>query len=64
ATRIWNERRGEPTQIVYGAITTGDNWLFLRFADEITIEVDKIVYPLKPLEALLGVLQHIVNQYK
>ena len=64
ATRIWNERRGEPTQIVYGAITTGDNWLFLRFADEITIEVDKIVYPLKPLEELLGVLQHIVNQYK
>ncbi len=64
ATRVWNERRGEPTQIVYGAITTGDNWLFLRFADEITIEVNKIVYPLKPLEELLGVWQRIVNQYK
>lgn len=64
ATRLWNEKKGEPRQIIYGTITIGDSWLFLRFKEGMTVEVDKKVYPLAKLEEVLGVLQHIVNQFK
>ncbi len=64
ATRLWNEKKGEPTQTIYGTITIGDSWLFLRYKEGMTIEVDKTTYPLKQLDVLLGVLQHIVNQFK
>jgi hypothetical protein len=64
ATRLWNEKQGEPFQTIYGTITTGDKWLFLRYKDNLTVEVDKISYSLKDLSELLGVWQHIINQYK
>ncbi|MCB1189452.1 MAG: hypothetical protein H7A23_02090 [Leptospiraceae bacterium] len=63
ATRIWNEKRGENLQTIYGAVTTGDNWLFLRLKEGMTIEVDKHNYSLLQLEKLLGTWQHIINQY-
>lgn len=64
ATRIWNEKQGEPLATIYGVVTTGDKWLFLRYTDKNTIEVDSINYALKDIEELLGVWQHIINQYK
>ena len=64
ATRLWNERQGEPTQVIYGAITTGRNWLFLRYKEGMMIEVDSEEYSLKQLETVLGVWQHIINQFK
>ena len=64
ATRLWNEKRGEPTQVIYGAITTGRNWLFLRYKEGMMIEVDSEEYSLKQLEIVLGVWQHIINQFK
>ena len=64
ATRLWNEKKGEPTQVIYGIITTGDSWLFLRYKDGMIVEADKTTYPLKQIDELLGVLQHIINQFK
>lgn len=64
ATRIWNEKKGESAQTIFGAITTGDNWLFLRYKSGMTIEIDKTNYSLKQLDELLGVLQYIINQFK
>jgi hypothetical protein len=64
ATRLWNEKQGEPTQTIFGVITTGDNWLFLRYEEGNLIEIDRNIYPLKQLSELLGVWQHIVNYFK
>ena len=64
ATRLWNEKKGEPTKVVYGIITNGENWLFLRYNEGMTIEVDKNSYPLKLLSELLGVCQYVINQAK
>lgn len=64
ATRIWNEKRGEKLQTIYGCVTTGDNWMFLRYKEGNLIEVDKNPYSLKELSLLLGIWQHIINQYK
>ena len=64
ATRLWNEKYNQAEQIIYGVITTGNNWLFLRLKEGMTIELDINTYSLQDLERLLGVLQHIVNQFK
>jgi hypothetical protein len=64
ATRLWNEKQGAEIQTIYGTVTTGDKWLFLRYKNEDIIEVDKVSYTLKDLSELLGVWQHIINQYK
>jgi hypothetical protein len=64
AARISNEKHDKTSQVIYGAITTGTNWLFLRYNEGMTIEVDKHSYSLSQLAILLGVWQHIINQYK
>jgi hypothetical protein len=64
ATRIWNEKRGEALQPIYGIITTGDNWLFLRYKEGTTIEMDKNTFSLSKTDEVLGVLQHVVNEFK
>ena len=64
ATRLWNERYNQSEQVVYGVITTGNNWLFLRLKEGMTVEIDVNTYPLNNLENILGILQHIVNQFK
>ncbi|MEY4904722.1 MAG: hypothetical protein RLZZ292_2537 [Bacteroidota bacterium] len=64
ATRLWNEKYNQPPQTVYGIITTGNLWLFLRLKADMTIEIDRHSYPLQQLETVLGVWQHIINQFK
>jgi hypothetical protein len=64
ATRLWNEKYHQPQQDIYGIITTGNLWLFLRLSEGMTIEIDSNQYSILQLETVLGVLQHIVNQYK
>ncbi len=63
ATQICNEQRGESAQIIYGTVTTGDAWLFLRL-DGNTVEVDSTTYYITQLDKLLGVWQYIIHQIK
>ena len=64
ATRLWNEKYNQVPQPIYGIITTGNNWLFLRFIEGMTIEIDINQYSLLQIENVLGVWQHIINQFK
>ena len=64
ATRLWNEKRGQPSQTIYGVITTGNVWQFLRYKQGMRIEIDSQIYNLKDLNSLLGIWQHIINQFK
>ncbi|HNL06084.1 MAG TPA: hypothetical protein PKH93_00845 [Chitinophagales bacterium] len=64
ASRLWNERYGQPQQCIYGIVTTGDNWLILRLREGMTVEVDMRTYSLSKLEEVLGVLQYIIDQFK
>jgi hypothetical protein len=64
AAKIWNERKNDSPQVIYGCITTGDNWLFLSYEGKDTIEVDKKFYSLHELSHLLGVWQVIIDLYK
>ncbi len=64
AMRLWNEKRGEPIQVIYGIITNRESWLFLRYKEGVVIEVDKKAFSLEKIENILDILQHIVNQFK
>ena len=64
AARIWNEKKGEPKQTIYGVVTTGNAWQFLRYQKENCIEIDKTIYNISPIENLLGTWQYIINQFK
>ncbi len=64
AARIWNKNKNDKNTIeIYGTVTTGDTWLFLRLRDDV-VEVDETTYYSHQLGQLLGVWQHIINQFK
>lgn len=60
AARLFNERKGDIQPCIYGAVTNGYEWLFLRLTNQ-TILVDISRYGLKNLPELLGVWQGIVE---
>lgn len=64
ATRLWNEKYGEPAQPVFGVVTTGDNWLFLRLDEDMTVKVDRTNYSTLQLSKLLGVWQVIIEHFR
>jgi hypothetical protein len=58
----YNEKRGnKEINTIYGCVTTGDDWIFMRLTDKIEIDTQK--YYLGDLEHLLGVFQHILNEF-
>jgi hypothetical protein len=59
AAQLFNERRGQGGKVVYGAVTTGDIWRFLRMKGDL-VEVDLAWYYLDAVERILGVLVHML----
>lgn len=53
AVQRFNEAQGQPISIVYGSVSNGNQWQFLKLED-LTLTIDLTVYPLPPIEALLG----------
>jgi hypothetical protein len=60
AARLFNEREGNAIPTVYGAVTTGDIWRFLKLGGT-TLYVDRSAYYLDRLNAILGILLHIAD---
>ncbi len=59
----YNEKRGNKSiNTVYGCVTTGDDWFFMRLTDKIEIDDEK--YYLGNLPQLLGIFQHILDNFK
>lgn len=61
AARIFNEREGNDVSIIYGAVTTGTNWQFLKL-DGATVYVDRIERYLNGAAQILGILIQIVEK--
>ncbi|MGB0862867.1 MAG: hypothetical protein ACPG19_05725 [Saprospiraceae bacterium] len=61
--KIFNNKKGKSLKIIYGCVTTGDNWQSLKLEND-TIFIDLNKYYLGDLEELLGVFQAILNKYK
>jgi hypothetical protein len=62
--RIFNQKNNKenPIETIYGACTTGYEWIFMKLEDDI-IFIDTKRYYLVNLPELLGILQHIVDFY-
>ena len=63
AARIFNERKGNDIKIIYGAVTNGFTWQFLKLEEQ-TLFIDSQRYGTANLPQLLGAIQKIYNFYK
>ncbi len=63
AAQIFNERKGTTVPVIYGAATSGFDWLFMRLSGN-TALIDTEIYQIRALPELLGVLQNIIDFYK
>lgn len=61
AARIFNERNDSKIPSIYGTVTTGTNWQFLKLEGD-TINIDLSEYYLTNLNKILGILASGVNQ--
>lgn len=60
AAQIFNERHHQPISTIYGVITTGSIWKFLRLKGTV-VEADLDEYYLNDIGKLLGILRHCVS---
>ncbi len=58
----YNEKRKYVANEIYGCVTTGDDWLFMRLNSKLEIDTKK--YYLGNLPELLGVFQMIFDTFK
>lgn len=55
AARLFNERNLKEIQTIYGTITTGQIWKFLKLEGQ-TIFIDLSDYYIKEINQILGIL--------
>jgi hypothetical protein len=60
--KIFNEKKGVNLQKVYGCVTTGDEWLFMKLENHIVVDDQK--YYLNEVDNILGIFQQIIDFYK
>jgi len=64
AAGIFNERNNNNNiAAIYGVVTTGTNWKFLRLINQ-TIEVDLNDYFIDKIGKIIGILKHLINSTK
>ena len=58
--RRFNQKKGKNLPHIWGIISTGFDWRFLKLKDEI-VYLDKKIYTTDGLPILLGALQYMVE---
>ena len=61
AAQRFNAQKGNDIPYVYGATTSGIDWLFLKLEEE-TLHMDMEIYQLAQCEKILGILASMVAQ--
>ncbi|MCY7356937.1 MAG: hypothetical protein LH609_05610 [Rudanella sp.] len=62
AAWLFNQQAGRPVDTIYGSVTDGYSWVFLRYQGE-KLEIDLPRFTLNELPQLLGALQTIVDYH-
>ena len=60
AAQIFNEREGNEISVVYGTVTSGTNWKFLKLEGKV-VEIDLVEYYLTDVNKILGILASAVR---
>lgn len=61
--KIFNEKENNKINTIFGCVTTGEDWQFMKLENSI-ITFDKKRYYINEVESILGVLHQIINYYK
>ena len=61
ASGIFNDREGSHLPAIYGAVTTGNTWKFLKYEDN-TAYIDLKEYYIVSASKIIAVLMAMVNQ--
>ena len=57
AAQLFNQNTGMTIDVIYGAVTTGTNWRFLKLQNS-TVWIDTIEYSIRDVDKILGILLH------
>jgi heterodisulfide reductase subunit B len=60
AAQLFNQRENNGISAVYGAVTTGTNWKFIKLEGTV-VEIDLSEYYLSNLNKILGILSSFVD---
>lgn len=64
AARLFNEHQGNEVHAIYGAVTSGTNWKFLKLEGQV-INIDLDEYYLRDVNKIIGILASgITESYK
>lgn len=55
AAQLFNQKKGNDIERIYGSVTTGTNWKFL-FLEGTIVYIDEIEYYIKEVDKILGIL--------
>jgi hypothetical protein len=61
AAQVFNRARGNAIETVYGAVTTGTNWLFLRLTGSV-VSMDRSEYYISQAEKIVGILVAMLRE--
>ena len=61
--QLFNQREGNNIKVIYGSVTTGEDWQFLKLKDKIII-MDLKRYYLSELQKVIWIFQHIIDTFK
>ena len=59
ASGMFNEQKGNQIKTMYGIVTTGSNWRFLKLGDSLYIDVKE--YYIEQLGKIMGIMLQIIN---
>jgi hypothetical protein len=61
AAQIYNQQQEQPISTIYGSVTSGKLWQFLKLENNI-VTVDLTLYPIMPVPKILGILKWMLTQ--
>lgn len=59
--RVYNIKKGESSNVIYGCVTTGTEWRFMML-ENTTLFIDQNRYHETDITLLLGIFQYIINE--
>ncbi|BAY97846.1 hypothetical protein NIES37_17930 [Tolypothrix tenuis PCC 7101] len=61
AAKLFNEREGNNIKTIYGTVTSGTNWKFLKLLGQI-VEIDLNEYYINDIGKILGILSSVMTE--
>ncbi len=61
ASKIFNEKEGNIIDKIYGAVTTGSTWKFLKYEND-TAYIDRLEYHIGNVNKIMGIFVKMVHQ--